>query len=189
MPVARAIRYKYGVLQDRIAGMDAMPGLFAMAERDNLSVFFFGTTDEVLQSIEKRLKIDFPSLQIAGMISPPFGEDLQEQHDKYIDTINNSGANLVMVALGCPKQEMWMAKHSARINAVLLGLGGAFPVYAETVARAPVWMQRSSLEWLYRLVKEPMRLFNRYFTTNTYFLLRMFFEVIVYRLGGSRARD
>jgi len=189
MPVARAIRYKYGVQQDRIAGMDAMPGLFAMAERSGLSVFLFGTTDAVLKSIEEKLKVEFPSLRIAGMLSPPFEDDLQKQSDKYVQVMNDSEANLVMVALGCPKQEIWMATYSSGINAVLLGLGGAFPVYAETVTRAPVWMQRSSLEWLYRLVKEPVRLFSRYFSTNTYFLFRIFFEVLAHRWGGNKAHD
>jgi N-acetylglucosaminyldiphosphoundecaprenol N-acetyl-beta-D-mannosaminyltransferase len=79
-----------------------------------------------------------------------------------------------------------MSKYSARINATLLGVGGAFPVYAGSVARAPAWMQRSSLEWLYRLGKEPFRLFGRYFLTNSYFLFRIFFEIIGYRLGIKR---
>jgi len=186
MPLAKAIGYKYGLEQDRIAGMDAMPDLLAKAASASLSVFFLGTTDKMLQTIGKKARDEHPSLEIAGMIAPPFGEDLDALSEEYVTVINNSGVNIVMVALGCPKQELWMAKYSGKINAVLLGLGGAFPVYAETIERAPVWMQKYALEWLYRLASEPLRLFGRYFRTNSYFLICMFFEVLSYKLSGKK---
>lgn len=88
----------------------------------------------------------------------------------YVRQINDSGANLVMVVLGCPKQENWMAQHSRHINAVLLGVGGAVDVYAGVRRRAPAWMQRLALEWLYRLLQEPRRMFRRYFVTNSLYI-------------------
>ena len=84
--------------------------------------------------------------------------------------INSSGANLVFVALGCPKQEKWMAQNSHKINAMLLGVGGAFPVFAGVASRAPLFMQNTGLEWVYRLYQEPKRLFKRYLFTNSIFL-------------------
>ncbi|MBN4072152.1 WecB/TagA/CpsF family glycosyltransferase [Flavobacteriales bacterium AH-315-E23] len=185
MPVVKAIGYKYGIKQDRIAGMDAMPDLLAMAETENLSVFLFGTTKDVLELIEKKIGIEHPKLRVAGSISPPFGENLNEQSEKYIDEINHSDADIVMVALGCPKQEIWMEKHSRHIKATLLGLGGAFPVYAGLVKRAPRWMQRFSLEWLFRLGQDPRRLFKRYFLTNTIFLVLITAEILSSKLKGS----
>ena len=102
------------------------------------------------------------------MVSPPFDKSLDDE--SYISAIVHSNANLVFVALGCPKQEKWMANHSHKINAVLLGVGGAFPVFANLTGRAPLMLQNVGLEWLYRLVQEPKRLFGRYFRTNTKFL-------------------
>ena len=93
-----------------------------------------------------------------------------EEIKTHISRINESGAHFVLVALGCPKQEKWMAANYKDINAVLLGLGGAFPVVAGLQKRAPVWMQKIALEWLYRLIQEPGRLFKRYFYTNSYFM-------------------
>src|SRR5206468_4540680 len=109
-------------------------------------------------------------VKIAGSISPPFGEISIAEQERYIDMINESGAQIVLVSLGCPKQEIWMATHYKKINAVLLGIGGAFMVTAGLQKRSPKWMQRTSLEWFYRLIQEPRRLFIRYWMTNFLFL-------------------
>ncbi len=176
MPLVKVLKFFYGIKQDRIAGMDVMPELMKEAEINSLKVFFFGTTPELLEKIRIRAEKEFPRLTIAGMLSPPFNKSLDEE--TYIDAINSSGANLVFVALGCPKQEKWMAKHSHKIHAVLLGVGGAFPVFAGTASRAPKVMRDLSLEWLYRLFQEPGRLFKRYMVTNSLFLYLVFKEKI-----------
>lgn len=171
MPLVKTIKPSNGKRQERIAGMDVFQDLIRLAEREELKIFFFGTTSEILERIKIKTESDFPNIQIAGLFSPPFGRSLDDE--SYVDLINGSGANLVFVALGCPKQEKWMASHSAKINAILLGVGGAFPLYAGLTKRAPLWLRDLSLEWLFRLAQEPTRLLKRYFVTNTTFLYLM----------------
>ncbi len=168
MPVVNALYSFYRQSQERIAGMDAFPDLLRLSEISNLQVFFFGTSNELLERIRIKTQKEFPTLKIAGLFSPPFDKSIDDEN--YINRINSSGAQLVFVALGCPKQEKWMADHSNKINAMLLGVGGAFPVYAGIAKRAPMWMRKFSLEWLFRLSQEPNRLFRRYFIYNTLFM-------------------
>ena len=104
------------------------------------------------------------------MYSPPFRALSLEEEDRIVYMLNESGARLVFVILGCPKQEKWMASMQTRIQAVMIGIGAALPVLAGIHKRAPRWMQKTGLEWFYRLVQEPRRLFKRYATTNTLFL-------------------
>lgn len=168
VPLLKALKLFYGIRQERIAGMDIFPTLLKHAEIHDLKVLFFGTTNEILEKIRIRAEKDFPSINIVGLISPPFEKSLDDEI--YSETINASGANLVFVALGCPKQEIWMANHSPKIKGVLLGVGGAFPVYAGVVERAPVFIQNAGLEWLFRFLQEPRRLFKRYLKTNSLFI-------------------
>jgi N-acetylglucosaminyldiphosphoundecaprenol N-acetyl-beta-D-mannosaminyltransferase len=133
-------------------------------------VFLYGSTPKVLEKIKDRIRSRYPGAIIAGAISPPFRELNETEIKEHIQQINESEAHYVLVALGCPKQEKWMATNYNSINAVLLGLGGAFPVAAGLQKRSPAWMQKLSLEWMYRLIQEPRRLFKRYFYTNTLFL-------------------
>ena len=169
-PVAMACRWLHKRKQERISGMDFMPALLQKAHELKARVFLYGSTDEVLKKIEQRMQADFPQAVFAGAISPPFRQLTDQEIKAHTSQINGSGAHFVLVALGCPKQEKWMAKNYKEINAVMLGLGGAFPVTAGVQKRAPVWMQKMALEWLYRLTQEPGRLFRRYFYTNVFFL-------------------
>lgn len=168
VPLVKMFSFFYGQRQERIAGMDAMPDLIKAAELNGLKIYFFGTTPDLLEKITKRVKDEHPRLKVAGAFSPPF--NLPIDNESYVDQINRSGAQLVFVALGCPKQEKWMASHSHKINAVLLGVGAAFPLYAGTIKRAPLWLRTLSLEWLFRLGQEPSRLFKRYLITNSLFV-------------------
>ena len=168
MPIVKTLFFLYKEVQDRIAGMDIMPDLIKAAEDSNLKILFFGTTPEILERIKTKIEREFPKVQIVGLLSPPFDRSLDD--DIYVEAINSSGAHLVFVALGCPKQEKWMANHSHKINAVLLGVGGAFPVYAGVTKRAPLFMRKLALEWGYRLFQEPRRLFKRYLITNSLFI-------------------
>jgi N-acetylglucosaminyldiphosphoundecaprenol N-acetyl-beta-D-mannosaminyltransferase len=169
-PVAMACRWLYKRKQERISGMDFMPALLQKAHELKARIFLYGSTDAVLKKIEQRIQADFPQAIFAGAISPPFRPLTDEEIKSHTSRINESGAHFVLVALGCPKQEKWMAKNYTSVNAVLLGLGGAFPVTAGVQKRAPVWMQKMALEWLFRLIQEPRRMFKRYFYTNLYFI-------------------
>lgn len=170
-PLTRAIILLYGRVINRVAGMDMLPSLIHQAANESLNVFFFGTTDEILDKVKERAVGEFPHLSVVGTFSPPFKENMSsEEKQEQIDLINNSGANMVFVALGCPKQEKWMAENSPKINAVLLGVGGAFPTYANIQKRAPRLIRVLSLEWVFRLIQEPGRLLKRYLYTNSKFL-------------------
>ena len=124
----------------------------------------------MLDAMVGRAMKELPGLRIAGTCSPPFRKLTEEEMAEQARVINASGAHIVMVALGCPKQERWMAAMQGRVNAVMLGLGGAFLLYAGVDSRAPKWMRDLSLEWLYRLALEPGRLWKRYLVTNSVFL-------------------
>lgn len=178
MPLVFALRLLYGIRQERIAGMDFMKDILRASESHHLSVFLFGSTPEVLESLKGYIGVSFPTLKLAGMISPPFRILTEEENADMIDQINASGANLVFVGLGCPKQETWMAQHSTQINACLMGVGGAFEIYAGLTKRAPNWMRNSGLEWFYRFVQEPRRLFKRYARTNTLFMNLLLQQVL-----------
>jgi N-acetylglucosaminyldiphosphoundecaprenol N-acetyl-beta-D-mannosaminyltransferase len=124
----------------------------------------------MLERTRLYLQKNFPQLPIAGLYSPPFRPLSSLEEEQIIDTINRSGAKFVFVALGCPKQEKWMASMKGRVQACMIGIGGALPVLVGMQKRAPRWMQKTGLEWFYRMVQEPGRLFKRYAVTNTLFL-------------------
>lgn len=170
-PVATACHLLYKKRQERISGMDFMPGILEIANEKKATIFLYGSTPEILKALQKKIAINYPYVKIGGAISPPFVSKMNEEElQHHFNEINESGANIVFIALGCPKQEKWMADNYTRVNAVLLGVGGAFPVMAGLQPRSPKWMQKWSLEWLYRLIQEPKRMFRRYFYTNLYFI-------------------
>ncbi|HYG37845.1 MAG TPA: WecB/TagA/CpsF family glycosyltransferase [Cytophagales bacterium] len=169
-PVSKVMSWFYKYTQDRVAGMDLMPLLLVEAEKRNKSVYFYGSTDEVLSGIVERTNRELPNLRVAGVYSPPFRKLSQEEDQEIVNRINSSGADLVFVALGCPKQENWMATHMDRINGCMLGVGQAFLVYAGLEKRLPKWARDYCLEWVYRLYLEPGRLWKRYLYTNSLFL-------------------
>ncbi|GAB4052667.1 WecB/TagA/CpsF family glycosyltransferase [Spirosoma litoris] len=178
VPLVWALRFLYGVRQERITGLDVLPTLLQEAASEKVSVYFYGSTPEVLDSCARFCRHYHPNLSIAGMYSPPFRDLTFTEEEDIVERISASGARLVFVALGCPKQEKWMAGLSHRIPAVLLGVGGALPVTVGVQKRAPRWMQLAGLEWIYRLLQEPRRLFSRYFMTNSlfvYYLLKQWF--------------
>lgn len=169
-PVAAASKWLHGKKQERIAGPDFLPQILHEADNISGNVYLYGSTNETLDALKKIIHQKYPSVNVVGAFSPPFRQLTEEEQQKYIDDINASGAHFVMVSLGCPKQEKWMADHSHKINAVLLGIGGAFRITAGLQKRSAKWMQTWGLEWLHRLFQEPARLFKRYFRTNTHFI-------------------
>jgi N-acetylglucosaminyldiphosphoundecaprenol N-acetyl-beta-D-mannosaminyltransferase len=179
-PLTWGLRFLFGIKQDRVAGMDLLPDLLSAASKQNMPVAFFGGTNEMLNKTRTHLDKHYPGVNIAQMYSPPFRPMDTAEEEAIINMFNNSGAKIIFVALGCPKQEKWMASMKNKINGVMIGIGGALPVLAGMQKRAPLWMQKSGLEWLYRLGREPQRLFNRYATTNSifiYLLLREKFSI------------
>lgn len=181
MPLAKCMDVIYGTKQDRVAGMDIMPSLMKEAASNSMSVYLYGSTEKILDLIVAKSQIEFPGLKIAGSYAPPFRILTQEEKQEIIEKINATNPDFVFVALGCPKQEKWMAEHKNRVNSCMLGLGGAFSVFAGVQKRAPKWMQNTGLEWVYRFYQEPKRLWKRYLVTNTLFSLLMI-QFIVKRL-------
>ena len=186
-PLSVAMRLLYGFKQDRVAGMDMFPTLIQEADKHGKSIYLYGGTQKVLDAIIDRAEKEHPGLKIAGAYSPPFRKLSEEEQTDIINMINDAKPDLVFVALGCPKQEKWVAAHKGKIRACLLAVGGAFPVYAELQERAPAWMQKYSLEWFHRLMKEPRRLFKRYFVTNSIFLA-LFLKSFIFSFGGISTR-
>ena len=170
MPLAKSFKTLYNTEQDRVDGMSLLPVLLEKAIENDLAVYFYGSSKEIIEHTRTFIKQNYPLLNVVGMYSPPFRHQTEEEEGKTIDNIAASGANIVFVALGCPKQEQWMAEMKGRIPAVMIGVGGALPVLVGLQKRAPEWMQKNSLEWFYRLLQEPRRLFKRYFITNSTFL-------------------
>ena len=166
----------------RVCGPDFLPALCAQGLELGYRHFFYGGGPGVAERLATRLKERFPGLAVAGIHTPPFRPLTDEEDREVVKRINESGADVVWVGLGTPKQERWMAEHRARLRpTVLLGVGAAFDFHAGAVRRAPVWMQRSGLEWLFRLVSEPRRLWRRYLV-----LAPRFVGLVVLQLLGLR---
>ncbi|WP_293935314.1 WecB/TagA/CpsF family glycosyltransferase [Iodobacter sp.] len=164
--------------QVRVNGPDLMWQYCAYAEQSSETFYLYGGMPETLDILKNKLSKEFPRLKIAGMYSPPFRALSDEEDTRIVEEINASGAGVVWVSLGCPKQEKWMAAHRGKINAVMIGVGAAFDYHAGTIIRAPLWMQNSGLEWLHRLCSEPRRLWKRYFVTNTIFVIKAIRQLI-----------
>lgn len=162
MPLVWILKLLGAVYQDRVAGMDILLSLCHLSSLSNVSVFFLGSHQAILDPMRKRLESDFPNLQIAGMEPLPFRPLTPSEDEALTKQLNESGAGLVFVSLGCPKQEKWMFQHRGKVRAVMIGVGAVFPVYAGIFKRAPSYIRESGLEWLYRLMQEPRRLWYRY---------------------------
>lgn len=169
-PVAWMLRRQGHPAQQRINGPDLMWRYCEQAAQRHERMFLYGSTPSTLEALERKLKAELPGLVIAGHLSPPFRPLTAAEDEADVAAINASGAGLVWVSLGCPKQELWMAAHVGRVHAVMIGVGAAFDFHAGTVSRAPAWMRRNGLEWLHRLASEPRRLWRRYLVTNTLFV-------------------
>jgi N-acetylglucosaminyldiphosphoundecaprenol N-acetyl-beta-D-mannosaminyltransferase len=170
-PVAWMLRRQGYTTQERINGPDLMWHCCADAQAQGLSIYLYGGLPQTLHLLRDKLLRAYPDLRIAGSYSPPFRPLTVEEDAAAVADINASGAGIVWVSLGCPKQEMWMHKQRGRVQAVMVGVGAAFDYHAGVLARAPLWAQRSGLEWLHRLLTEPRRLWRRYLVTNTLFIL------------------
>lgn len=171
-PVRWALNYFYSAnLSDRVYGPELTFRLCRAAAGDGISVYLYGSEPAVLESLKQKLLEVFPTLKIVGAESPPFRALTAEEDAAVIERINASGAGIVLLGLGAPKQEVFAYEHRHSIQAVQLCVGAAFDLHAGTRKMAPAWMQRNGLEWLFRLCQEPGRLWKRYLIRNVRFVL------------------
>jgi N-acetylglucosaminyldiphosphoundecaprenol N-acetyl-beta-D-mannosaminyltransferase len=161
-------------LKDRVYGPTLTLNVLRVAAERKIPVFFYGSQQQTLNKLAKNLQEKFPQLQIAGIQPDRFRESTDEEKELDRQKIIASGARLVFVGRGCPRQERWVADNKDHLPAVLIAVGAAFDFHAGTVKQAPEWIQRVGLEWLFRLIQEPKRLFKRYLTTNSLFLYLFF---------------
>ena len=164
-PLVWASRVLGNPLPERVAGSDLVPLLLAESERRGWRVFFLGGAAESLAQAEAKVRARHPRLQLVGAYSPPFQHLLEMDHDDIRRRVQEARPDILLVAFGCPKQEKWISMHFRRLGVpVSIGVGATIDFLAGTVRRAPVWMQRSGMEWVFRLGQEPRRLFRRYVT-------------------------
>jgi N-acetylglucosaminyldiphosphoundecaprenol N-acetyl-beta-D-mannosaminyltransferase len=171
MPLVWALRMLGLRDAQQVRGTDLTFTLCKRAAEAGIRVGFYGSSQPTLVRLCGRLQSLFPALEIAYAHSPPFRPLTQEEQDRASREIADSGTELLFVGLGCPKQERWMAAHTSRIPAVMVGVGAAFDFLAGTKAQPPDWMRRSGMEWVFRLTQEPGRLWRRYLRHNPRFVL------------------
>lgn len=171
MPLVWAMRVNGDHRAQRVTGIDVMTTAIRQGVDDGVGHFFYGSTPEVLDGLLARLRDEFPGIRVSGAISPPFRRLTHREMSEHIRQIRDSEATVVWVGLGMPKQELWMHDvHHELPGVTLVGVGAAFDWFAGNKKRAPAWMQRSGLEWLYRLSREPKRLWRRYALNNPQFM-------------------
>ena len=178
MPLVVALRLLGISDAQRVYGPDLTPAVLRMAEQEGIPVGFYGSTTAVLNRLTDVVRRRFPLLDIAYGFAPPFRPLTPDEDRQVIEDINASGARVLFVGLNTPKQDYWMAAHRGRIHAVMLGVGAAFDFIAGTKKQAPRWMQHCSLEWLFRLSREPRRLWKRYLKHNPRFLVLMLAQLL-----------
>jgi len=154
----------------RVRANDLMIMLCAYAEKNNLTIGFYGGKQLVIDAILERAKRDFPNLQIVYAFSPPFRPLTEEEDIAITAEINEKKPDILFMGLGCPKQENWMAAHKGKLTAVMLGVGASFDFFAGNVRESPEWLGRLGLEWIFRLTQEPRRLWKRYLILNPRFV-------------------
>lgn len=155
---------------DRVTGPDLMRRVFEESKTRNIRHYFYGNSKENLEALITSLNKKYPWLNIVGYEPSVFRDMSEQEESELVERINATNPDFVWVALGAPRQELFCRRMKNRINALMVGVGGAFNVIAGIVPEAPLWMQRMSLEWFYRIVQEPRRLFKRYAVTNTKFI-------------------
>ena len=174
-PVKWALNSFYDAqLKDRVAGPILTRHVLAKANGHALRIFLYGSIPATLEKMQAFIKEQYPNLVICGVHADRFREATPEEDTEDIRKINASGANLVLVGRACPRQEKWVASHIGQVHAPMMAIGAAFDFFAGNISHAPGWMQRIGLEWLYRLIQDPKKLWKRYLTTNFHFIYLFF---------------
>jgi N-acetylglucosaminyldiphosphoundecaprenol N-acetyl-beta-D-mannosaminyltransferase len=186
MPLVWLLRW-LGIPQaSRVYGPDLVPMVLAAAAERGIPVGFYGGSERALAKLLETVGRRFPQLKIAHAYAPPFRPLTQEEDDWQTRAIEDSGVRILFVGLGGAKQDYWMHAHQQRVNAVMLGVGAAFDYLAGTKPQAPGWMQRSGLEWLFRLGAEPRRLWRRYLARNPRFAVLALAQLVRTRFHEHR---
>ena len=177
-PLSLIARIKGRKNISRIFGPTLMEYTLNKSRADNISHFFFGSAPSTLEQLKINIQTKYPSIKIAGMISPPFRELSGQENINFVEIINKSRADIIWIGLGAPKQEKWIYQNYRKLNkGIMIGIGAGFDYVAGNTKHAPEWMKNMSLEWFYRLLQEPKRLWKRYLVTNTLFLFFLTLEL------------
>jgi N-acetylglucosaminyldiphosphoundecaprenol N-acetyl-beta-D-mannosaminyltransferase len=188
-PVRWALNFLYGAkLRDRVYGPELTLRVCAAAAARRLPIFMYGGTREILTDLERSLSRRFPGIVLAGATPSRFCQITREEQDRICANIASSGARIVLVGLGCPRQEVWAYEQSERLQMPLLAVGAAFPFIAGRLAQAPAWMQRAGLEWLFRFAIEPARLWRRYLLLNPAYVALVTMQALGLRRNDSDRR-
>ena len=184
MPLVWALRWLGIPQQQRVYGPDLMLAWCQRAAQTQLPIYLYGGTAAMLERLTQELSQRFPDLAIAGAYAPPFRPLTRAEEAADVERIHRSQATVVFVALGCPKQEQWMARQQGQLNAVMIGVGAAFSFLSGEVSHAPRWMMRLGLEWLYRFSQEPRRLWQRYLVNNPAFVVLLSWQLVRHWLAS-----
>lgn len=185
-PLRWALRWLYGIdLLERVYGPNLMLQICAEAARLGLPIFLYGSTDEVISNLSSNLQRQFPTLRIAGKQGSKFRQLSVEEKQQVVRKIHESGARIVFVGLGCPRQEVWAYEFRSELSLPIVAVGGAFSVHAGAALQAPEWMQQRGLEWVFRLASEPARLWRRYLLLNPLFLVSVWSQMLGVRFNTS----
>jgi exopolysaccharide biosynthesis WecB/TagA/CpsF family protein len=173
-PVRWALNLLHGVkLRERVYGPTLTLRICERAAAEGVPIYLYGGSPKVVEQLRTNLQRQFPDLRIAGCESPPFRALTREEDAAVVARINDSGAGIVFIGLGCPKQDVFAFEHRGQIRAIQVCVGAAFDFHAGVKPQAPPWMQKRGLEWLYRLIQEPKRLWRRYLVTNSIFVAKL----------------
>ena len=178
MPLVWTLRLKGYKNQERVYGPTLTQKLLLLLEEEGVPIGFYGSTPEVLENLKEEIRHTHPKINIVYDFSPPFREITDKEEQAIVNSINDSGLRVLFVGLGCPKQETWINKHKEQVRAVMLGVGAAFDFIAGVKPQAPIWIQRLGMEWFYRLLTEPKRLWRRYIYYNPRFVFLVLRELI-----------
>ncbi|MCB0208611.1 MAG: WecB/TagA/CpsF family glycosyltransferase [Anaerolineae bacterium] len=172
MPLVWLGQLKSKLAVTRVYGPDLMLALCELSVQRGYRHYFYGGADGVAEQLAQRLQTRFPGLHMAGTYCPPYRPAFHQEDDHIIEQINQTSPDIIWVGLGTPKQDLWMAAHRDRLTApVLIAVGAAFDFHTGRLPQAPHWMQRNGLEWFFRLLQEPRRLWHRYLVYNPLFIL------------------
>jgi N-acetylglucosaminyldiphosphoundecaprenol N-acetyl-beta-D-mannosaminyltransferase len=172
VPVKWASEFLGTPIKERITGLDVLPRIFPFAVERNFTVFLLGASPGVAETLKSVMQVKYPSVKIVGTFVPPFRVVFsEEENQEMINAINALKPDILLVSLTAPKQDIWIAENLTELNTHLaIGIGGAFEVAAGMIKRAPAWMQKTGLEWFYRFLQEPKRMFKRYFVEAPVFI-------------------
>jgi N-acetylglucosaminyldiphosphoundecaprenol N-acetyl-beta-D-mannosaminyltransferase len=188
MPLVWGVRLLGMTHQNRVYGPDLMLSWCDRAASLQIPVYLYGGKEKTLVRLRENLQELFPNLIIAGSYSPPFRPLTSQEEEEDRKRIHATGAKVVFVSLGCPKQEEWMARQQGKLNAVAIGVGAAFSFHGGEISQAPRWMMKFGLEWIYRLTREPKRLWQRYLINNPSFLFLFGLQFLRVKLGSKGYR-